>query len=306
MGFVPIPRRGERGVESGDTVGIAQSVPSLKTAPARFERPRTFTPVAVLGAGVSWNTVTLDVADGVARLTVDRPDALNAMNSETLDEIGDAIAEAEREAARVLVLTGAGDDAFIAGADIDYMKEFSTPEALAYAERGQQVVRDLLSYPGVTIAAINGYAFGGGCEFALACDLRVASERAMIGQTEIDLGIIPGWGGTQRLPRLVGEETAKRMIYLGQRLDAETAAEEGLLGEVVPDDEIDDRAAELAAELESKPAFALEAAKDAIAQGYSDIGGLDYEKRTFGSLFGTPDQREGMAAFVEDREPDFE
>jgi enoyl-CoA hydratase len=105
---------------------------------------------------------------------------------------------------------------------------------------------------------------------------------------------------------LVGEETAKRMIYLGQRLDAETAEEEGLFGEVVPDDEIDDRAAELAAELESKPAFALQAAKDAIAQGYSDISGLDYEKRTFGSLFGTPDQREGMAAFVEDRKPDFE
>jgi enoyl-CoA hydratase/carnithine racemase len=189
---------------------------------------------------VSWNTVTLDVTDGVARLTVDRPDALNAMNTETLDEIGDAIAEAEAEDARVLVLTGAGDDAFIAGADIDYMKEFSTPEALAYAERGQAVVRDLLSFPGVTIAAINGYAFGGGCEFALACDLRVASERAMIGQTEIDLGIIPGWGGTQLLQRLVPDETARRLIFFGERLDASDAHERGLVGDVVAHDELYD------------------------------------------------------------------
>jgi len=208
---------------------------------------------------VSWNTVTLDVVDGVARLTVDRPDALNAMNSETLDEIGDAIAEAEREEARVLVLTGAGDDAFIAGADIDYMKEFSTPEALAYAERGQQIVRDLFAYPGVTIAAINGYAFGGGCEFALACDLRVASERAVIGQTEIDLGIIPGWGGTQLLQRLVPDETARRLVYFGERLDASDAHERGLVGDVVAHDELYEYVDEMAAELAAKPRHALAA-----------------------------------------------
>jgi enoyl-CoA hydratase/carnithine racemase len=264
--------------------------------------------VAILGAGVSWNTVTLDVADGVARLTVDRPDALNAMNSETLDEIGDAIAEAEREEARVLVLTGAGDDAFIAGADIDYMKEFSTPEALAYAERGQDVVRDLLSYPGVTIAAINGYAFGGGCEFALACDLRVASERAMIGQTEIDLGIIPGWGGTQLLQRLVPDETARRLILFGERLDASDAHERGLIGEVVAHDELYDHVDEMAAELAAKPRHALYAAKESL-NAFHEGGiesGLNVERRAWSGLFGTPDQREGMAAFVEKRDPEFE
>jgi len=255
---------------------------------------------------MTWETVDLEWSGDVATVTVDRPKALNALNVETLEALGEAVEEAKAEDARVLVVRGAGDDAFIAGADIAYMKDLSTAEAQAWGELGHEVADSIERFPAPTVAVVDGYAFGGGCEMAMACDLRVASESALIGNTEIDLGIIPGWGGTQRLPRLVGEETAKRMIYLGQRLDAETAEEEGLFGEVVPDDEIDDRAAELAAELESKPAFALEAAKDAISQGYSDIGGLDYEKRTFGSLFGTPDQREGMAAFVEDREPDFQ
>ncbi|WP_248896693.1 enoyl-CoA hydratase/isomerase family protein [Haloplanus halobius] len=257
---------------------------------------------------MSWNTVTLDISDGVARLTVDRPDALNAMNPETLEELEAAIREAERESARVLVLTGAGDDAFIAGADIDYMREFSTPEALAYAERGQNIVRNLQEFPGVTIAAINGYAFGGGCEFSLACDLRVASERAIIGQTEIDLGIIPGWGGTQLLQRLVSDEVARRLVFFGERLDATDAHEHGLVGEVVAHDELYDHVDEMAAELASKPRHALYAAKEALNAFHETggEGGLTVERRAWSGLFGTPDQREGMAAFVEKREPDFE
>ena len=255
---------------------------------------------------MTWDTVDLEWSGDIATVTVDRPEALNALNVETIEAMGEAVAEARAEEARVLVVRGAGDDAFIAGADIKYMKDLSTPEGQAWGELGHSVANALERFPAPTIAVVDGYAIRGGCAMAMACDLRIASESALIGNTEIDLGIIPGWGGTQRLPRLVGEETAKRMIYLGQRLDAETAREEGLLGEVVPDDEIDDRVAELAAELAEKPAFALQAAKDAIAQGYSDIGGLDYEKRTFGGLFGTPDQREGMDAFVENREPDFE
>lgn len=255
---------------------------------------------------MTWETVDLEWSGDIATVTVDRPDALNALNVETLEALGEAIAEAREGDARVLLLRGAGDDAFIAGADIAYMKDLSTEEAQAWGELGHAVADAIERFPAPSVAVVDGYAFGGGCEMAMACDLRVGSESALIGNTEIDLGIIPGWGGTQRLPRLVGEETAKRMIYLGQRLDAETAEEEGLLGEVVPDDEVDDRATELAEELAAKPAFALEAAKDAIAQGYSDTGGLAHEKRTFGSLFGTPDQREGMEAFVEKRDPDFE
>lgn len=252
--------------------------------------------------------VTLDWSGDVATLTVDRPEALNALNVETLEAMGEAIAEARDEDARTLVVTGAGEDAFIAGADIAYMQDLSTEEAQAWGALGHEVADALATFPGATVAAVNGFAFGGGCEMAIACDLRVASESAVIGNTEIDLGIIPGWGATQRLPQLVGDETARRMIYLGQRFDAETAHEEGLVGEVVPDDELTDRVEELAAELAEKPAFALQAAKQAIAQQAqaSQTAGLDYEKRAFASLFGTPDQREGMAAFVEDREPEFE
>ena len=255
---------------------------------------------------MTWETVDLEWSGDVATVTVDRPEALNALNVETLEALGEAVEEARKEAARVLVVRGAGDDAFIAGADIEYMKDLSTAEAQAWGELGHRVADAIENFPAPSVAVVDGYAFGGGCEMAMACDLRIGSESALIGNTEIDLGIIPGWGGTQRLPRLVGEETAKRMIYLGERIDAETAEAEGLFGEVVSDDEIDDRADELAAELAAKPAFALQAAKDAIAQGYSDTGGLSYEKRAFGSLFGTPDQREGMEAFVEKRDADFE
>ncbi|MFB6108089.1 MAG: enoyl-CoA hydratase/isomerase family protein [Haloplanus sp.] len=257
---------------------------------------------------MSWNTVTLDIEAGVATLTVDRPEALNAMNTETLGELEEALDEAEDDEARVLVLTGAGDDAFIAGADIAYMQDLSTPEALAYAERGQGIVRRLREFPGVTIAAINGYAFGGGCEFALACDLRVASERAVIGQTEIDLGIIPGWGGTQLLQRLVSDEVARRLVFFGERLDAQDAHEHGLVGEVVAHDELDDHVAEMAAELAAKPRHALYAAKEAL-NVYHEGGGeaaLAFERRAWSGLFGTHDQREGMEAFVEKRDADFE
>ena len=252
--------------------------------------------------------VSLDIEDDVATLTVDRPEALNALNVETLEAMGEAVDEAREAGVCALVLTGAGEDAFIAGADIKYMKDLGTEAAAEWGALGHAVADSLAAFPGVTIAAVNGFAFGGGCEMAIACDLRVASESAVIGNTEIDLGIIPGWGATQRLPRLVGDETARRMIYLGQRLDAERAHEVGLVGEVVPDGELDERAAELAEDVASKPAFALQTAKQAITQGYeaSQTGGLDYEKRAFASLFGTPDQREGMAAFVEDREPEFE
>ncbi|SEV82087.1 enoyl-CoA hydratase/isomerase family protein [Natrinema salifodinae] len=256
---------------------------------------------------MSWDTVRLDWDGDVATLTVDRPDALNALNVATLEAMGEALEEAADDDARALVLTGAGN-AFIAGADIKYMRELSAEEAQEWGELGHAVADALETFPAPTIAAVNGYAFGGGCEMALACDLRIASESAVIGNTEIDLGIIPGWGATQRLPRLVGDETARRMIFLGERLDADSAAEADLVGEVVADDELDDVAAELADRLAGKPAFAMRTAKQALNQGYegSLASGLEYEKRAFASLFGSHDQREGMAAFVEDREPEFE
>jgi enoyl-CoA hydratase/carnithine racemase len=264
--------------------------------------------VGVVAADMSWETVRLDEDDGVVTLTVDRPDRMNSLNVETLDALQEAVAEAEEREARCLVLTGAGDDAFVAGADIGHMKDISTVEALGYAEQGHDLCKALEDFPAPTIAAVNGYAFGGGCELALACDLRVASERAVLGQTEIDLGIIPGWGGTQRLPRLVGDEMARRLLFFGERLDAQDANECDLVGEVVAHDNLDDHVAEMAAELAAKPRFALAAAKEALNVHHraDEEAALAFERRTWSGLFGTHDQREGMSAFVEKRDPDFE
>jgi len=259
---------------------------------------------------MTWDTITLDIdaERDVATLTVARPDQLNALTVDTLEAIEDALAEAEAAGARALVLAGAGDDAFVAGADISYMVELSTPEAQAYAELGHRVADAIESFPAPTVAAIDGYAFGGGCELALACDLRVAAESAVLGQTEIDLGIVPGWGGTQRLSRLVGDETAKRLIFLGERIDAAEAADVGFVGEVVADDAFDDRIDELAGALAAKPAYATRAAKEALNAVHDGTqrGGLALERRAWSGLFGTHDQREGMRAFLEKREPEFE
>jgi enoyl-CoA hydratase/carnithine racemase len=255
-----------------------------------------------------WETIALDYADGVATLTVDRPDRLNALNVDTLEAIEEALDEAEDEDVGALVLTGAGEDAFVAGADISYMQDLSTPEAQAYAELGHRVMNAVEEFPTPVIAAVNGYAFGGGCELALAADLRVAAESAVLGQTEVDLGIIPGWGGTQRLSRLVGDEIARRLVFFGERIDAQDAHEHGLVGEVVASDQLDDHVHELAADLAAKPTYALSAAKEALNQAHEmpQSAGLRYERRLWSGLFGTHDQREGMKAFLEDREPEFE
>lgn len=250
--------------------------------------------------------VLLD-AGNVSTITINRPDALNALNVETLIALADALDDAA-DGTRALIVTGAGEKAFAAGADISYMADLSTTEAQAYAERGHAVVNGIEEFPAPVIAAVNGYAFGGGCEIALASDIRVASERAVIGQTEIDLGIIPGWGGTQRLPRLVGDEVARRMIFFGERLDAQDAYEYGLVGDVVAHRELDEYAADLAADLAAKPAVAMRAAKEALnlERRREPEAGLAFERRAWSGLFGTADQREGMAAFVEDRDPVFQ
>ncbi|OYR72270.1 enoyl-CoA hydratase/isomerase family protein [Halorubrum ezzemoulense] len=258
---------------------------------------------------MSWDTIAFDVDDrGVATITVDRPEQLNALTAETLEAIEDALDESAERDARVLVIAGAGDEAFVAGADISHMVDLSTPEAQAYAELGHRVADAIETFPAPTIAAVDGYAFGGGCELALACDLRVAAESAVLGQTEIDLGIIPGWGGTQRLPALVGDEVARRLIFLGERIDATEAAEVGFVGEVVADDDFEDRIDDLAGELAAKPATALRAAKEALnaAGEGSAATGLALERRAWAGLFGTHDQREGMTAFLEKRDPEFE
>lgn len=257
---------------------------------------------------MNWDTISFDHEDRVTTITVDRPDRLNALNADTVAAMDEALDEAADRDTRALVVTGAGDDAFVAGADIAYMKDISTEEAQSYARAGHDLMNRIESFPAPVIAAVNGFAFGGGCELALAADLRVASERAVIGQTELSLGIVPGWGGTQRLSRLVGDEVARRLIFFAERVDAQDAQEWGLVGDVVAHDELDEFVADMAADLADQPAFALQAAKEALNQVHEmpQSAGLEYEQRLWSGLFGTDDQREGMEAFVEDRDPDFQ
>ena len=253
------------------------------------------------------DSVSVDTGE-VTTIAVDRPAAMNSLTTDTVEGLHDAIDAAESDRARVLVVTGAGDRSFIAGGDLSRMKDLSTEEARAFSERGHALCAKIESFPGPVIAAINGHALGAGLELALACDLRVASERAILGEPEIELGVIPGFGGTQRLPRHVGDETARRLIFFGDRLDAQDAQELGLVGDVVAHGKLEAYVSDLASDLAERPAAALRAAKTALNARFEGTlaDGLETERAAFAALFGTPDQREGMAAFLEDRDPEFE
>jgi len=210
-------------------------------------------------------------------------------------------------ATRVVVLTGAGEKAFAAGADIKEMAKMSVLEAHAWGSLGHECGRLLESMPKPTLAAVNGFALGGGCELALACDIRYASENAKFGQPEINLAVIPGWGGTQRLARAVGAALAKDLILTGRTIDAAEALRVSLVSAVYPAAELLDRALETAGALAQKSPVALSAAKDATNRALQgDLGaGLSYEAILFAALFATEDQKEGMRAFAEKREPEF-
>jgi len=250
--------------------------------------------------------ISVDAGE-VTTIAVDRPAAMNALTMEAIDALDGAIGDATESGARSLVITGTGDDAFIAGGDLSRMKEFSPAEARAFAERGHELCAAVESFPAPVIASINGHALGAGLELALACDLRVASERAILGEPEIELGVIPGFGGTQRLPRHVGDETARRLIFFGDRVDAQDAQELGLVGDVVAHEELDEYVGGLASDLAKRPPRALGAAKTALNGRFGSTlrEGPEAEADIFAGLFGTRDQREGMTAFLEGREPDF-
>ena len=246
--------------------------------------------------------------DGVVVVMIDRPDALNALNRETLSELRDRLRElAADTTARVLVLTGAGDRAFAAGADIKEMTEMGVLEGHTWGSLGHECGRLLESMPKPTLAAVNGLALGGGCELALACDIRYASEQAKFGQPEINLAVIPGWGGTQRLARAVGPALAKDLILTGRTIDAAEALRIGLVSAVYPHGELLERVLETAGSLVKKSPLALSAAKDAANRALQgDLSaGLSYEAILFAALFASDDQKEGMRAFVEKREPGF-
>ena len=246
--------------------------------------------------------------DAVATVTVDRPDALNALDLPTLTELRDRLLELRDDAdARVVVLTGAGDRAFIAGADIKYMSGLDVAGATQWGELGHNCGQLLETMPKPTIAAVNGFALGGGCEFALACDLRYASAKAKFGQPEINLGIIPGWGGTQRLARVCGLGVAKDLILTGRTIDAEEALRIGLVSAVYEPEELMERVGETARALAAKSPPALAAAKVAVNHSLQGdhVQNLVGEAEGFGELFASEDAKEGMTAFAEKREPRF-
>jgi len=225
-----------------------------------------------------------------------------------LTELRDRLRElAEDESVRVVVLTGAGDRAFAAGADIKEMEAMTVDEARAWGALGHECGRLLETMPKPTLAAVNGFALGGGCELALACDARYASARAKLGQPEVSIGIIPGWGGTQRLARVVGVGLAKELILSGRTVDADEALRIGLVNALFPPEELLDRTLELAGSLAAKSPLVLAAAKEMVnlaLQGELSAG-LDEEAGRFAQLFASEDQKEGMRAFVEKRTPRF-
>lgn len=252
--------------------------------------------------------VDMSRRDGVAILTLNNPDALNALSVEMLDDLDLLLDAIERQPeVRAVIMTGAGDRAFTAGADIRHMREASPLEAREYAKRGHAVTNRLESLPKPVIAAVNGYALGGGCELALACDIRLASERARFGLPEVNLGILPGWGGTQRMARATSPGFAKELIFTGRQVDAEEARAAGLANHVHPHEELMDRAMELAQAIAAKPPWAIAAAKEVVNLALEgDLHGhLARELDAFALAFTTEDQREGMAAFFEKRTPEF-
>jgi enoyl-CoA hydratase len=254
--------------------------------------------------------VPIDVAieAGIATVTVNRPDAMNAIDLEHATLLRDALEElGSDEAARVVVLTGAGEKAFIAGADIKYMRDLDVTGAKAWGDLGQRCGVLLETMPKPTIAAVNGFALGGGCELALACDLRIASSTARLGQPEVSLGVIPGWGGTQRLARTTSLGFAKDLCYTGRIVAAEEALTHGLVDAVHPPEELMAKVRELAEVLASKGPLALAATKEAcnLALQGDHAENLETEARLFSELFATEDQKEGMAGFVEKREARF-
>lgn len=257
---------------------------------------------------MSFENVLIEQQKNIAIVYVNRPKALNALNYDTLRDLKQAFAELENNHdIDVIILTGAGDKAFVAGADIASMKDYEPMAGREFALYGQRVLAEIENNKKPVIAAVNGFALGGGCELAMACDIRIASEKAKFGQPEVNLGIIPGFAGTQRLPRLVGKGIAKELIYTADTIDAQEALRIGLVNKVVPADKLLETAMKMAEKIASKGQIAIQLAKQAINGGLemdSDRA-YDHEANCFGYCFSTQDQKEGMSAFIEKRPAKF-
>jgi enoyl-CoA hydratase len=251
--------------------------------------------------------VRVETTDGVRVLTIDRPEKRNALNSAVRAAISKALAEAAGDLdVRVIVFTGAGEKAFVAGADVSEFAE-RTPLEQREAMRAPNLFDEVWSFPKPTIAMINGYCLGGGCELALACDLRIGADSAHLGQPEVRLGIIPGGGATQRLPRLVGYGKALQLVLTGELVDAVSAYEIGLLDEIVPAEELRERTLEIARSMAAKSPVALALAKRALRAACEMplSAGLEHERDLFALAFATEDKAEGVRAFLEKRDPEW-
>lgn len=239
----------------------------------------------------------------VAVLTIDRPKALNALNSDVLAELDAAIDAVDLQTVRALIITGGGQKSFVAGADIGEMSALTKEEGFAFGKKGNDVFRKIETLPIPVIAAVGGFALGGGCELAMSCDIRLCSENAVFGQPETGLGITPGFGGTQRLARIVGMGRAKEMIYTASNIKADEAYRIGLVNHVYPREELMDAAKKLANKIAANAPISVAHAKKAINDGLQvDMdAALEVEEKLFGDCFETHDQVEGMSAFLEKR-----
>ena len=250
--------------------------------------------------------ITYEVEGQIGIITINRPKALNALNSAVLDELDKTLDAVDQEAIRCLILTGAGEKSFVAGADIGEMSTLTKAEGEAFGKKGNDVFRKLETFPIPVIAAVNGFALGGGCEISMCCDIRICSENAVFGQPEVGLGITPGFGGTQRLARIVGTGKAKEMIYGARNIKAEEAYRIGLVNNVYPAEELMPAAKKLASTIARNAPIAVRNCKRAINEGIQvDMDqAIVIEEKLFGSCFETCDQKEGMNAFLEKRKVD--
>ncbi|HSJ10881.1 MAG TPA: enoyl-CoA hydratase-related protein [Longimicrobiales bacterium] len=256
---------------------------------------------------MAFETLLLDVSDRIATLTINRPDKRNALNAVVRREIVEALDQLRPDdAVRVVIITGAGEKAFVAGADIGEFAE-RTPLEQREAMQGRRVFDEVAAFPKPTIAMINGFALGGGCELALACDMRVAAPTARFGQPEIRLGLIPGGGGTQRLPRLIGAGRALRLILTGDLIDAAEAHRIGLVDVLADEGALHARTLEIARAMAAHSPVALRLAKSAVAAALEAplSAGLAHERELFITAFGSDDRNEGVTAFLEKRTPEF-
>ncbi|HPU28951.1 MAG TPA: enoyl-CoA hydratase-related protein [Syntrophorhabdaceae bacterium] len=257
---------------------------------------------------MEYKNLIVEIKDKIAIIKFNRPKALNALNSETLDDLKNAVAELEaNKDVWVVVVTGEGDKAFIAGADILEMKDMTGLQGMQFSQRGHEAISALENMSKPVIAAVNGFALGGGFEVAIACDIIYASDKAKVGFPETTLGIHPGFGGTQRAAKLVGLARAKEMIFTGKMISAQEAYEMGFINKVVPHENLMKEVMELAEKIKSNGPFAMRLAKECINKSlFLDMESvLMLEAKDFGLCFATKDQKEGMTAFVEKRKPTF-